>query len=72
MPTMKRLYRSKSNRVIFGVFGGLGEYSNTDPTILRLIFAVITVFSGFIPGLVAYLFAAIIVPERNIDNGGKS
>lgn len=61
---IKKLYRSRKQRVLAGVFGGLGEYFNIDPTILRIAWILITVFTGFIPGLIAYLMAAIIIPEQ--------
>ena len=57
----KRLYRSDENKVICGVCGGLGEYFNIDPTIVRLLWAIL-VFSG--PGILAYIVAAIIMPRR--------
>ena len=57
MQQYKRLYRSRANRIIAGVCGGIGEYFNVDPTIVRIITAV---FPGF---WAAYLVAAIIVPE---------
>ena len=57
----KRLYRSDENKVICGGCGGLGEYFNIDPSIVRLAWAIL-VFSG--PGIVAYLVAAIIMPRR--------
>ena len=56
----KRLYRSDENKVICGVCGGLGEYFNIDPTIVRLLWAIL-VFSG--PGIFAYIVAAIIMPK---------
>ncbi len=64
MNTNKRLYRSKDNRVVFGVLGGLGEYFNVDPVILRVAYIVISAFSWFVPGIVAYVLMAIVIPER--------
>ena len=61
----KRLYRSNKNRVIAGVFGGLGKYFNVDPVALRLAWIFIWVFTAFIPGLVTYLLAIIIIPKRS-------
>ena len=61
---MKKLYKSKENKVWCGVIGGLGEYFNVDPVILRVIWILIVVFTGFFPGLVAYLFAALVVPKK--------
>lgn len=57
----KRLYKSKTNRVLFGVCGGLGEYFNIDPTIFRLILVLLICGAG--SGIVAYIVAAIIMPE---------
>ena len=61
---MKRLYRSERDRVLCGVCGGLGEYLNVDPTLIRLLWAVLAC-SG--TGFVAYIIAAVIIPsERNV------
>ena len=55
----RKLVRSKSNRTICGVCGGIGEYFDIDPTIIRLLWAVLAC-SG--TGIVVYLIAAIIIP----------
>jgi len=60
---MKLLKRSKTNKVIFGVIGGLGEYFDVDPVILRLLFVFITLFTGLWPGVAVYIIAAIVVPD---------
>lgn len=60
--TVKRLYRSKKDKVLGGVCGGIAEYFNIDPVIIRVI-AVVLAFMGFI-GLIAYIVAWIIVPEN--------
>ena len=60
----KKLYRSKENRFVAGVLGGLGEYAQVDPTLLRLLWLLLTVFSGFVPGIVAYIFAIVVIPEE--------
>ncbi len=57
----KRLYKSRTNRLLCGVCGGLGEYFNIDPTIIRLLFVLL---GCTMTGLVAYLIAAIIIPEQ--------
>lgn len=59
---MKTLTRSKTDKVIAGVCGGLGHYFNTDPVLVRLIFVVITLFGG--AGVLAYIVMWIIVPEE--------
>jgi phage shock protein C len=61
---MKRLYRSTDNKIAGGVIGGIGEYFDVDPVLLRLLYAAVTVFTGLIPGLVLYVAALLIVPKR--------
>ena len=59
----KRLYRNKKDRILGGVCGGIADYLDADPTIVRLLWAIITLVSvGF--GLLAYLLAWIIIPEK--------
>lgn len=59
----RKLYRSSENKVIAGVCGGIGEYFNVDPVIIRLIAVVFTLMGG--SGLIAYIIAAFIIPARN-------
>lgn len=61
---LKKLYRSEKSKVIAGVCGGLGEYLNIDPVVLRLIWALVVVFSGFVPGVLVYIIAALIIPKE--------
>lgn len=61
----KRLYRSRTDRKIAGVCGGLAEYFNVDPVIIRII-AFILLLPGGLPGLVPYLILWIVVPEEPI------
>ena len=59
----KKLYRSKKERMIAGVCGGIAEYLDADPTIVRLTVAIGTLISvGF--GILIYLLAWIIIPEK--------
>lgn len=58
----KRLYRSRRDVMICGVCGGIAEYFDIDPTIVRLI-AVVLIF-GWSSGLLAYLVGAIIIPKN--------
>ena len=60
----KRLYRSKTNKVVAVICGGLGEYLDMDPVVVRLIFTVTTVFTGMFPGLLIYFAAIFIIPEK--------
>lgn len=57
----KRLYKSKTNRVICGVCGGIGEYFGIDPTIVRLLCVLLGYTST---GVILYIIAAIIMPEE--------
>lgn len=59
---MNKLYRSKSNRIIAGVCGGIGEYLGIDPTLIRLLWILFSLSIG--AGLLAYIIAWIIVPEE--------
>ena len=58
----KKLERSLENRMVCGVCGGIGKYFNMDPTLIRLIWVLATVFGG--SGLLFYIIAAIIIPEE--------
>lgn len=59
----KRLYRSKTNRVISGICGGLAEYFDIDPTIVRLVFVLLALFSGV--GIILYIIGIFVIPEEN-------
>ena len=61
--TYKELRRTSGNRMIAGVCGGLGEYANIDPTLIRLIAVLLLFLTG--PGIIlAYLIMALIIPEQ--------
>jgi phage shock protein C len=62
---MKKLYKSRNNRMICGVCGGIGEYLNIDATIIRLL-VVLLAFTT--TSIVAYIIAAIIMPEEGSDS----
>lgn len=62
-PPHKRLYLSRTDKRLAGVCGGIAEYFEVDPTIIRLTWLVLTVLSGIIPGILAYLVAAVIMPQ---------
>ena len=62
MAETRKLYRSRSNRQIAGVCGGLAEYFNMDATLLRVLFVVLAVLGG--SGIVLYLAMWIIVPRE--------
>ena len=58
----KKLYKSNVNKKICGVCGGLAEYLNMDPTIVRLIAILLTIAGG--SGVLAYIIAALIMPSN--------
>ena len=58
----KKLYRSLTNKKIAGVCGGLANYLNIDPTIVRLIWALVVLCAG--AGLLAYIVCALVIPEE--------
>lgn len=62
MASVKRLYRSTKDRKIAGVCGGLAEYLGIDPTLVRLLWVLFCLVGG--AGLVAYLIAWIVMPEK--------
>jgi len=56
----KRLYRSRTDSVFFGVCGGLGEYFEVDSTIIRIIFVILTIWGGV--GVLLYIIAILVMP----------
>lgn len=59
----KQLTRS-SNRTLCGICGGIAEYFDLDPTLVRVGYAALTVFSAGFPGILLYIIMALIVPEK--------
>lgn len=60
---MKRLYRSRENRMIAGICGGLGEALEIDPTIIRLLFVFVGIITGIVPAIITYIIGWLIIPE---------
>jgi len=61
---MKKIYRSNTDKMVAGVIGGFAEYFQVDSTLLRLGWVLITIFTGFFPGVLFYIVAALIMPLR--------
>ncbi len=59
---MKRLYRSREDRMIAGICGGMGELYGIDPTLIRLGLVFVGLATGIVPAVVAYIVGAIIIP----------
>lgn len=59
----KRLYRSRTERILGGVSAGMAEYFNLDIALVRLLWVIVVLVTGIAPGLIAYAVAWIIIPE---------
>ncbi len=60
---MKKMYRS-SNRILAGVCGGIAEYMDVDPTVIRVLYAVLSIFSVGFPGLLLYVVLMVLMPNE--------
>ena len=60
----KRLVRTRNDRMFFGVAGGLAEYLNIDPILVRLFFILLTLSTGY--ALIIYLLLALLMPESEV------
>jgi len=69
MPDSRALRRSRTNRQIAGVVGGLAEYFKLDPTWLRVLYVVGSIVSAAFPGLLVYLILWLLIPEAE-DGAG--
>lgn len=65
MEEKKRLIRSRDNRVIAGICGGMGEYFNVDPVVLRVIWLLLIL--GFGTGILAYLICWLVIPSEPLE-----
>ena len=61
----KKLYRSRTDKMLAGVCGGIGAYLNIDPTVIRVIYVTLSVFSAAFPGLLLYIILAILMPQES-------
>lgn len=59
---MKKLARSKTNKMLLGICGGLGEYIDVDPTIIRIFAIMIGII--FVPSVLVYLLSGLIIPQE--------
>lgn len=64
---MKKLYRS-SNRILAGVCGGIAEYFDVDPTLIRVVYAALSVFLVGFPGILLYIILMILMPNYDQIN----
>lgn len=61
----KKLMRSSTNKTLCGVCGGLAEYFDVDPTLVRVAYVFLSIFAAGFPGLLLYIVMAIIMPVDN-------
>ena len=59
---MKKLYRSP-NRIVAGVCGGIAEYFDIDPTLIRVVYVILSLFSVAFPGVLLYIILMILIPN---------
>lgn len=64
--SIKKLYKSDTDKVFTGVIGGIGEYIDIDPTVLRLVFIILSVMTGIFPAILGYIIATLIVPKQPV------
>jgi len=62
---MKRVYRSRTDKKVFGICGGIGEAYNIDPTLIRIIVVFLALATGLIPMTITYIVARLIMPETD-------
>jgi phage shock protein PspC (stress-responsive transcriptional regulator) len=60
---MKRLYRSYSDKKLGGVCGGVGEYLDVDPTVIRLLTVIVALFTAVVPAMIGYVIAWVLIPQ---------
>ena len=63
MTPVKRLYRSSDNRVFAGICGGLGEYFDVDPTVVRVVYVLLSLLTAFM-GILLYIILLFVIPNR--------
>ena len=63
MSEYKKLYRSNDKKIC-GVCGGIAEYFELDPTVVRLLWVLLSLFSAGFPGILAYILCALFIPKQ--------
>ena len=61
---MRKLYKSDTDKIFAGVIGGVGEYVDIDPTVLRLFYIILTVMTAVVPAILGYIIAVLVIPKR--------
>lgn len=64
---MKKLYRSRHNRMLAGILGGIGEYLDVDPTVVRVVYLILLILTAVFPLVLIYLALYFIIPASEYD-----
>jgi phage shock protein C len=64
------LHRSRSDRKLLGVLGGVADYTGLDPSLIRIVYVIVTILTGFVPGIFLYLVMGFVVP-RELTGGSE-
>lgn len=65
MNTHPPLRRSRRDRMIAGVVGGLADYFGLDPTVARIIYVLVSIFSAAFPGILVYILLWLLIPQQD-------
>ena len=60
----KRMHRSRNDKKLLGVLGGVANYTGLDPSLVRVVYLIVTILTGFVPGIFLYLVMALVVPRE--------
>ena len=66
----KRMHRSRSEKKLLGVLGGVADYTGLDPSLIRIVYVIATILTGFVPGIFLYVVMAFVVPRE--PKGGSA
>lgn len=69
---MKKIYRSEKNKIFAGIFGGIGEYLNTDPALFRVLAIFLGILSGVFPFILAYILACLVIPRKKEEKENEN
>lgn len=68
MQRLAKLHRSKNHRILAGVMGGIAEYFGWSPTVLRILFVIISTISVAVPGILIYLILWVVMPNATASS----